>query len=85
MHSLNTRCSRRFAQGGHLSHTQRFREDLGYQADMVVQGVPEWLVLHGTGHTFRLDGKPGDQWPLLERWCRRQLHLAISWSLLQWG
>ncbi len=60
MKKLNQACKRR---GEHCSHTHRFREDDGYRADMINRGVPEWLVFHSTGHTFRLDGEDGDQWP----------------------
>ncbi len=64
MHKLNSSCRRRFKLDGHLSHTQRYREDLAYQEDCIDRGVPEWLVFHSTGHTSRLDGRKGDQWPL---------------------
>ena len=60
MYKLNQACKRRQE---HLSHTQRFREDAGYRADMISRGVPEWLVFHSSGHTSRFDGQDGDQWP----------------------
>ena len=52
-------------QNGHAyrSHTERYREDPGYRKNMQNQNVPEWLVLNSTGHTYRVDGLPGDQWP----------------------
>ena len=63
MHKLNQACRRRFATDGHLSHTQRFREDAGCRADSIRRGVPVWLVFHSSGNTSRLDGEDGDQWP----------------------
>jgi hypothetical protein len=51
MNKLNTACRRRFAQEGHLSHTQRYREDARYREDCIRRDVPEWLVFHSTGHT----------------------------------
>ena len=60
MKKLNQACVRRKK---HRSHTERYREDDEYRAEMVQKGVPEWLVFHSTGHTFRLDVEAGDQWP----------------------
>ena len=59
MRKLNQACVRRQI---HRSHTERYRED-EYRAEMIQNGVPEWLVFHITGHTVRFDGEPGDQWP----------------------
>jgi hypothetical protein len=43
-----------------LSHTDRYRRDPVYKAQMMRQNTPEWLVF-SDGNTHRLDGEIGDQ------------------------
>ena len=42
------------------SHTDRYRRDPVYKAQMMRQDTPEWLVF-SDGKTHRLDGLEGDQ------------------------
>ena len=64
-HGLNKSARKQIkGPGAYRSHTERYRADLAYRANMIAQNVPEWLVFHSTGHTSRLDGVKGDQWSL---------------------
>ncbi len=45
------------------SHTERYQNCSEYRAECIANGTPERLVFHGSGHTARLDGQMGDQWP----------------------
>jgi hypothetical protein len=48
-----------------LSHTDRWNRDSIYRAQMQNGDVPKWLVWTSIGFTVRLDGQPGDQWPVV--------------------
>ena len=60
MHKLNKGASRRQLS---RSHTERYQNYPEYRAESIANGTPEWLVFHGSGHTCRIDGLMGDQWP----------------------
>jgi hypothetical protein len=61
IHNLNNR-ARKGAK--FTSHADRWRNDSIYRAQMTSQGIPEWLVWESDGTTSRVDGRPGDQWPV---------------------
>ncbi len=60
MKAANTAAKRQKPPGTYASHTDRYRRDFVYKAQMIQQGTPEWLVF-SDGNTHRLDGLPGDQ------------------------
>ena len=60
--ALNNRAKK--AKQGYTSHADRMRNDSVYRQQMSSQGIPEWLVWTSNGHTSRVDGQPGDQWPV---------------------
>ena len=60
MKAANTAAKRQKPLGTYKSHTDRYRRDFVYKAQMIQQGTPEWLVF-SDGNTHRLDGLPGDQ------------------------
>ena len=62
MHQRNKSAKRRAC----ASHTLRYRNDTEYRiaCEGHIPPTPEWLAFHSTGHTSRLDGKPGVEFPL---------------------
>ncbi len=62
-------------RGKHSSHTHRYQEDGEYREQCKANSTPEWLVFNSTNHTFRKDGKPGDEFA---RWSSMSRVLSAS-------